>query len=188
MHVCKTLCHRVATRSNYMHEMSPQSNLTSTFFIWSHWQSFVEIHSYLLEISHGNISANQRPHDLINMRRSYQRSNLTYTFLQWSHWSIFRWDPFLALLAKGQKGLCDGAPSVVRPSVRPSVRPLATSPQKLPGQLQPTFARRLLPWMGRKFKLFFFVARTRWPPLLKIAEIYYCLLLWNGLTDLAEIA
>ena len=95
MDVCETLCHRVATRSNYMREMRPQANLTSAFFIWSHWRSFVEIHSYLLEISHGNISANQRPHDLINMRRSHQWSNLTYTFLQWSRWSIFRWDPFL---------------------------------------------------------------------------------------------
>ena len=70
--------------------------------------------------------------------------------------SLYLWTDFVALLAKGQKSLCDGLSSV-----RPSVRPLATSPQKL----------------------FFFVAQTRWPPLLKIAEIYYCLLLWIGLMD-----
>ena len=79
---------------------------------------------------------------------------------------------FLALLAKGQRSLWDGASSVARPSVRPSsvVCPLATSPQKPLCRLQPNFHRRFLPSVRRKCKCFFSVARPILPPLLKIAK------------------
>ena len=53
---------------------------------------------------------------------------------------------FLALLAKGQQSLWDGASS--------DRRPLAALSQKLPGRFQPNFHRRLLLWQGRKLTFF----------------------------------
>ena len=43
-----------ATELISMRGYRPWPNLTFGFLLRSHWWSFVEIHSYLLEISHGN--------------------------------------------------------------------------------------------------------------------------------------
>ena len=109
--------------------------------------------------------------------------------------SVIPLGPFLALVSStGQRpeGLMrwrtvrrpSVRPSVRRPSVRPSVSNISSETTR---RISTKLYQVIALMSGTKNVFFIPVVRTIWPPLLKIAQTYYGLLLFNYWADLAEI-